>query len=310
MVPLKIQLPEGFLREETRCGFTVTKKMKEVWAVELDLLSVLDQVCRKYDIHYVASGGTLLGAVRHHGFIPWDDDMDLMMPRDDYNKLCAVAADELKYPYFFQTEYSDPGFMRGFARLRNSDTAGIQIFERNKRYRFNQGIFIDIFPLDEVVQDQALLGLQANKARKLYAKACVLSEMTDRYPPNRQPLWKYIYKSAGHYLFGQIINHYKWQDRFLRKFENTCAQFNGTGQKNWSLLSFQFLNRRHDLPVYKGEDVVLLDFEFMKMPVPKNYDIHLKNKYGDYMTPVQVANYHGDVLFDTSRSYKEMLSVK
>ncbi len=307
MVPLNVELPEGFLDAETRCGFTVTKQMKEVWAVELDLLKIIDDICRKHDIHYVASGGTMLGAVRHQGFIPWDDDMDLMMPRDDYNKLCSVAADELKQPYFFQTEYSDPGFMRGFARLRNSDTAGIQKFELAKRYRFNQGIFIDIFPLDEVVDDKDLLGQQVRQARNLYTKACILSEMTDRFPPNRKPFWKYIYKWVGHLLLGRIISHYKWQDRYLREFEKTCAMYNGTGQGTWSLLSFQFANRRHDLSVYKKEDIIYLDFEFMKMPVPKNYDEHLKNKYGDYMTPVQVANYHGDVLFDTSRSYKDIL---
>ena len=194
MVPLNVELPEGFLDAETRCDFAISREIKEVWAVELDLLRKLDEVCRKHDIHYVASGGTMLGAVRHQGFIPWDDDMDLMMPRDDYNKLCSVAEEEFIHPYFFQTEYSDPGFMRGFARLRNSDTAGIQKFELAKRYRFNQGIFIDIFPLDEVVDDKDLLGQQVRQARNLYTKACILSEMTERFPPNRKPFWKYIYK--------------------------------------------------------------------------------------------------------------------
>ena len=135
MVTLSIQLPEDFLNEEVRSGFTVTRKMKEVWAVELDLLAQFDRVCRKHAIHYVASGGTLLGAIRHHGFIPWDDDIDLMVSRSDYDKLCAVAAQEFGQPYFFQTEYADPGFMRGFARLRNSATAGIQRFEYNKPER-------------------------------------------------------------------------------------------------------------------------------------------------------------------------------
>ncbi|MBR4389305.1 MAG: LicD family protein [Prevotella sp.] len=310
MVPLKINLPEGFLNEETRCGFTVTRQLKEVWAVELDLLVEFDRVCKKHGIRYVASGGTILGAVRHHGFIPWDDDLDLMMPRADYEQLCAVAQDEFKDTYFFQTEYTDPGFMRGFARLRNSQTAGIQCFEFNKRYRFNQGIFIDIFPMDEVVDDDQLLSQQNHKAKKLFAKACILSEMTDRFPPDRKPTWKYAYKLFGHYLFGSFIRQYHLQDRYLKKFERTCAQYNGTGQKRWSLLSFQFSNRGHDLSVYSEDGIISLDFEFVQMPVPKDFDAHLKNKYGDYMTPKQIANYHGDVIFDTDRSYTVILADK
>lgn len=310
MIQLKIQLPKDFLLEEIRCGFTVNPSMKEVWAVQLDLLAEFDRVCREHNIHYVASGGTLLGAVRHHGYIPWDDDIDLMLPRSDYNKLCSMAEKEFLDPYFFQTEYTDNGFMRGFARLRNSQTAGIQKFELDKRYHFNQGIFIDIFPMDEVVSDERLLKLQELKAQRLFAKACVLSDMTDRFPPNRKPIWKYAYKMIGHFLLGPIISHYHLQDRCLSKYEEVCAQYNGTHQSSWSLLSFQFGNRKHDLPVFKEEDIVSVDFEFLKVPIPKHYDAHLKNKYGDYMQPQYYPNYHGDVLFDVNRSYRDVLSLQ
>ena len=151
MVDLNIVLPDGFLNEEVRCGYTVTKQMKEVWAVELDMLEKLLSVCKKHDIKIFASGGTMLGAVRHQGFIPWDDDIDMMMFRDDYEKLCKVAQEEFEYPYFFQTEYTDVGSLRGHAQLRNSATTGILAGERNQKYSFNQGIFLDIFPLDNIL---------------------------------------------------------------------------------------------------------------------------------------------------------------
>ena len=105
MVSLNIKLPENFLDEEIRDDYVVSSQMKQVWAVELDLLNKILEVCKKYNIKIIASGGTLLGAVRHKGFIPWDDDIDLMMMRDQYDKLCDVAEKEFKYPYFFQTEY-------------------------------------------------------------------------------------------------------------------------------------------------------------------------------------------------------------
>ncbi|MBO4531312.1 MAG: LicD family protein [Paludibacteraceae bacterium] len=307
MVSLKIQLPQDFLNIETRCGFTVSHEMKEVWAVQLDLLAEFDRVCKKHNICYVASGGTLLGAVRHQGFIPWDDDVDLMLSREDYNRLCIVAQEEFEEPYFFQTEYSDPGFMRGFARLRNSQTSGVQKFEYNKNYRFNQGIFIDIFPLDEVTSDASLFRLQERNAQNYFRKACVLSEMTDRFPPNRRPLWKYIYKVIGHFLIGSIIKKFGLQDYYLKKYELTCSKYNGTKQQTWSLLSFQFNNRRHDLSVFRPDETSLVRFEFLKIPIPNNYDEHLKQKYGDYMQPKRMSNYHGDVLFDVNRSYKDVL---
>lgn len=309
MVDLKIQLPDSFLEEEIRDGYTISHNMKEIWAVELDLLSEFDRVCKKNGINYIASGGTMLGAIRHNGYIPWDDDLDLMLPRKDYERLCTIASEEFQYPYFFQTEFSDPGYLRGFARLRNSETSGIQRFEFNKRYRFNQGIFIDIFPMDEVVSEKKKLNKQGRKVKRLYSTACILSEMTNRFPPSRKPYWKYLYKCLGHYLFGSLINKFHLQKYYFKKFENACTQYNGTGQEVWSLLSFQFTNRRHDLPVYDVKDIIHVDFEFTTMPVPKNYKIHLKNKYGDYMRPRKVPNYHGDVIFDVNKSYKDILDI-
>ena len=78
--------------------------MKEIWAIELNLFSEFDRVCRKHGITYIASSRTMLGTLRHHGFIPWDDDIDLMMMRDQYEKLCDVAEEEFKHPYFFQSK--------------------------------------------------------------------------------------------------------------------------------------------------------------------------------------------------------------
>ena len=119
---IKLKLADDFFKEEVRNDYTVSPKMKKIWAVELDLLDQLDRVCQKYDIPWYLSGGSLLGAVRHHGYIPWDDDIDLMMYRKDFDRLCEVAEDEFAEPYFFQTEETDPGAMRGHAQLRNSST--------------------------------------------------------------------------------------------------------------------------------------------------------------------------------------------
>ena len=154
MVDLNIELPKGFLEEEVRCGYTVTRKMKEVWAVELDLLKEFKRVCNKYDLKYCADGGTLLGAIRHQGFIPWDDDLDIAMLRKDFEKLNEVAPAEFKKPYFWQTEETDKGSARGHAQLRNSDTTGIikNEYEHQRNNNFNQGKAMSQF------MDKAVLG--------------------------------------------------------------------------------------------------------------------------------------------------------
>ena len=125
---MKLQIEDSFYQEEERCGYLVSAHMKKVWAVELDLLYQLDQVCKKYGIKYYASGGTILGAERHKGMIPWDDDIDLMMLRDQYDILCSHA-DEFKEPYFLQTFDTDEGYFRGHAQLRNSNTTGVLLSE-------------------------------------------------------------------------------------------------------------------------------------------------------------------------------------
>ena len=106
MIKLKINIPPTFFDEEVRCNYIVKSLMKEVWAVEMDLLEEAKRVFEKYNLRWYAIGGTLLGAVRHKGFIPWDDDIDIAMPRSDYAKSQELAGDEFCYPYFLHRSRS------------------------------------------------------------------------------------------------------------------------------------------------------------------------------------------------------------
>ena len=161
--------------------------LQEIQQVSLDILKDVHAFCEKHKIRYSLAYGTLIGAIRHQGFIPWDDDIDLMMFRSEYDKLCEVATKEFEKPYFFQTEYTDHGSLRGHAQLRNSMTTGILKSELPWRYPFNQGIFMDIFPLDNVIPDQGLFEKQAKEAlrfRKRYQRLAKLSVRYSDLPGN------------------------------------------------------------------------------------------------------------------------------
>lgn len=139
-------LGEDFFKEEVRCDYLIPAYMKKNWAIQLDLYLVVADICEKYGLKYFFTFGGLLGAIRHNGFIPWDDDLDIGMLRKDYEEFIKVAPHELSSPYFLRTPFSDPTCLYPVICLVNSDTTFIpKLFRRNG---FNMGVPIDIFPID------------------------------------------------------------------------------------------------------------------------------------------------------------------
>lgn len=305
MLPIQLKLPEGFLDEEVRCGYTVSAEMKAVWAVELDLLVKLLEVCRKHRIKIFASGGTMLGAVRHQGFIPWDDDIDMMMFRADYEKLCQVAAEEFQYPYFFQTEYTDRGSLRGHAQLRNSLTTGMLLGEKDAGVSINQGIFLDIFPLDTVVEEERCYIRQGKRVVKYKKLAHQCAAVSTRYAPSKNPA-KQAVKWTLHKTVGKYAD--KLSLKYYRKFEEECQRYNEHAHAPYiSTLSFQFHNRQHFKLRSNYENLIDWPFEFLQIPIGAGYEDALTTRYGNYREFVIGGSCHGGVFFDTDKPYTEHL---
>ena len=141
-------LPESFFKEEVICGFTVTEERKKLFAVLLDILLKIDSVCKKHNIKYFIHGGTLIGALRHGGIIPWDDDVDIAMFREDYEKFLSLS-NEFEYPYFLQTPYTDKGFFWSNPAVRNCSTTAVSPFFAYQP--MNHGAFVDIFVIDNII---------------------------------------------------------------------------------------------------------------------------------------------------------------
>ena len=121
---------------------------EKLFLVLKENLRVFDEVCKKNNLTYYVMYGTLIGAVRHKGFIPWDDDVDVCMPRKDYNRLMELGNTIFDEPYFLQNPLTDKGYQKTFMRLRNSNTTEIPI--KDVAFDRNHGVFLDIFPFDVV----------------------------------------------------------------------------------------------------------------------------------------------------------------
>ncbi len=309
MLPIKLKLPDGFLEEEVRCGYTVTAEAKKLWAVELDLLNELDKVCKAHNIKYYANAGTLLGAVRHKGFIPWDDDIDIMMPRKDYEKLCKHY-NEFASPYFFQTEYTDPGSLRGHAQLRNSKTTGILKSELNAGFTFNQGIFIDIFPMDNMPGNN-------NVKRKFIKRILRMQKLTrlfrnvpakKGYGNNRVKIA--IKKAISPFLF--ITNKaFRVDHKLYKRYERLMQKYNGTRTKEIALMNFLYVLGRNEWErSWFVNDPIIMDFEMLKIPVPSQYDKVLTKTYGEWHKYQIGTTQHGGLFVDTDNSYKKYIIKK
>lgn len=282
MVDLKIKLPESFFEEEERCGYVTSREMKELWAVELDLLCEFDRVCKKLGIQYFLDGGTLLGAVRDGRFIPWDDDIDTIMLREEYDKLLKYGPGEFRVPYFFQNAYTDIDYRRGLSQLRRSDTTFILKREIEKHLPFNQGICIDIFVLD---------GLPAREELPAFfeKKQAMRKRIGD------------LAKQPGH-------DPLEVRELF-REYEAFCSRYKGTEYVE------QTTFRRSVQELYRWkrswfERAEKTSFEGMPFPIFNGYRDYLENLYGpDYMTPRRAPGFHGDTIWDTERPYYDVLNM-
>lgn len=288
-----MQLEDKFFQKEIRAGYEVSEKMKKVWAVELNLLEYFENICREHNLRYFVDYGTLLGAVRHQGFIPWDDDIDVVMFRDDYERLQAIAQDTVDFPYFFQNSYTDI-MIWAFSKLRDSRTTAIEFPDISPE--FHQGIFIDIFPLDDVPDGKAVKPVIGQMQREIWMSivdAKGLMELLDRG-----------YRSAMDAQVLISLANMPARERMKLFEEFNASQFGKSTMVN--CITDYFAGIQSVLREWYA-DIVYLPFEGIRVPAPAGYDELLRCRYGDYMVPAQIPNAHDGIFLDPDKPYTEYM---
>lgn len=284
-----ITLPDGFLREETRDGYTISAEMKEIWAVELDLLQCFINVCEKNDLRYFLDGGTLLGAARHCGFVPWDNDIDVCMPVEDYVRLREIAGTEFKAPYLFQSEYdfARAGTVRLYSNLRNTETTAIARKEFDKRFSCNQGIFIDVFPMS---------GMPPASEREQFIREMLACKKQMGIISRKRSDDTSV--DIGDELSVQIAQLERLRARYPISPATKKIGIFATGDVGRDTSIYNY---------WDYQDTVTLPFEMLAPVAPRGYKNMLRNHYGVWKKPVQQFA-HGEIFFDTDRPSEYWLS--
>ena len=257
-------------------------------AEQLNLSKALIGVCEKHGLKLFACYGTLLGAVRHKGFIPWDDDVDFVMFREDYDKLISLPASEFPSPYTLEDCVTIHRFM-------NPETTFIQQSKSRIVAGRNYGVWVDVFCLDSVPDDD-----------KAFQKLC------ERVRSRQRLLVNYLYRSYAqggivsklyHFLsrlYFSVIN----PERESRKIQNLLRD-NSLESSDYIIeygvnLTYTKVDRLKKYKKSWFDSTVWLPFENMELPCPAGWDEILSLKYGDYMTPRQGPTVHGKVQVDLS----------
>ena len=293
-------LREHFLEPETRCDFFVDENRKKLWKCMLDMLEILDRTCKEHGLRYFLFYGSLLGAVRHKGFIPWDDDLDIVMPRPDFDRVQRILEKELEPPYFLQNFKTDPGFASSYFKIRNSQTAAITPFFVKRHISANLGIFIDIHSIDGMPGTDR----DSRRVDKLRQFLKIAAYLKAGWPLVVDGSKKKFVGRALASVFGRAAL-FDLSSRLARRFP-----FGRTSHCAVTPMFYSYRPPRHCYPTDWFAETEIADFEYLRIPIPKRHDDLLSAEYGDwhqFVRGIEGGARHDWMRYDTEKDFKTLL---
>lgn len=265
----------------------MSSELLKIQNCQIDMALEVKRICRKYNLKYFLTYGSMLGAVRHHGFIPWDDDLDIGMPREDYEKFVNLCSSELDEDYQLITWENDKDYANIYAKMM---IRGSKYEEHEMRYAdATKGIFIDVFPYDHYPRGNTSV---------LRKKIKIL---------------RFMIYSKCKYAFDNYSIFYKAMSRVLRIIlipvtKKYLCNILGNVEKKYNsidcekIINYNAGSRGKDW-IYSEDidELIEVDFEGYRFNIIKNYDEFLSHYYGDYMTPPPLdkrENRHGIMKID------------
>ena len=276
-----MNIPEGYLNGEIRDGFYVESTMKKAWAAEIEVLNEVDRICRQHDIQYFADWGTLLGTIRHKGFVPRDDDMDITMKREDYTRFCQIVRQEqgeLEIINF----HTDPEWKDMLSRVINGRSVNYTEAHLDKYHGFPYVAGLDIFPLDYVAPTEDEDKIHCSMISIVEAFSANIRNNTAT-PEEIEQTTKDIEQMCG----VKFNNLEPLATQLLKLGERLSMMYTEKESHAVALMGDHAGPR--PLDVYPKEyysESIYMPFEYTTIPVPVGYEKILIQKYGEnYMTP-------------------------
>lgn len=270
--------------------------MKEIQEKVYELLKKMDKICRENEIEYYMLGGTMLGAIRHHGFIPWDDDADIGMPRDSYEKFIELLHNSPREDIELCNYRNTDNCPFAFSRLQDTNTTLIE--EDRKGAPFVGGVYIDIFPLDGAPNNKILRKIMFKKV--IFYKTILFALFTENGTNAKRNFLKKV-------IINFLKKHVKMQqleskiDTLIRKYDYGKSKYSVNYLGRWK--EKESIEKKYMLPACQYH------FENIQLYGANNYDEYLKSLYGkDYMIPpkdVEKIGHHKPYYINLDLSYKE-----
>lgn len=231
--------------------------IRDIQKKMLNILIEIDRICKKHHIRYILDSGTMLGAVRHKGFIPWDDDADIIIPRDDYDRFITIAEKEMRAPYVFQCIENTKEYPYNFGKVFDTSTTYTERF--TAKLDISHGIYVDVFPMDYVDE-------------KDYLKH---ARMIGHYTMLR--FYKLGISVGSKAFIGKLLPL-----SFINARATAHMKYHGTpGDMICKLCHYG--KNKPPINISLFNDTIEVPFEGVPLRVPADYDSFLKGRYGDYM---------------------------